>query len=88
MYLHFCPAYEQLEVAVEGVQEHINLSLRSVKTGSTISVTLSGPQVAIVATALLENLSAVGEVDDPLNIFGGAVRIGGNPMIEKRKEAA
>lgn len=87
MYIHFCPAYENLEVKIESLDEHINLSLRSVKTGSSISMTLSGPQVAIVATALLETLSAVGEVDDPLNIFGGAVRIGDS--VEKRmKEAA
>ena len=88
MYIHFCPAYENLEVKIESLDGNINLSLRSVKTGNSVSVTLSGPQVAIVATALLETLTAVGEVDDPLDIFGGAVRVGGKVEHIVRKEAA
>ena len=87
MYIHYCPAYENIEFSIESVDAHINLSLRSVKAGNSVSVTLSGPQVAIIATALLDTLTAMGEIDDPLNIFGGAVRIGGT--VEKNmKEAA
>lgn len=88
MYLHFCASYEPLEVKVESLDGNINLSLRSVKTGNNVSVTLSGPQVAIIATALLDTLTAVGEVDDPLDIFGGAVRVGGKVEPIVRKEAA
>ena len=87
MYIHFCPAYENIEVKVEAVEQHINLSLRSVKTGDAISATLNGAQVAVVASALIEILTAIGETEDPIGIFGGAVRIGGK--IEKKlKEAA
>ena len=87
MYIHYCPAYENIEAKVEAVDAHINLSLRSIKSGDAVSLTLSAPQVAIIATALLDTLTAMGEVDDPLNIFGGAARIGGT--VEKNmKEAA
>ena len=88
MYIHYCPAYENIEAKVEAVDAHINLSLRSIKSGDAVSLTLSGPQVSVVASALIEVLTAVGEVNDPLNIFGGAVRIGGiiEPIV--RKEAA
>ena len=88
MYIHFCPAYENIEVKAEAVEQHINLSLRSVKTGDTISATLNGAQVAVVASALIEVLTAVGEVEDPLDIFGGAVRVGGKVEPIVRKEAA
>ena len=89
MYLHFCPAYEDIEVMVESMQEHINLTLRSPRSGSSISVTLSGPQVATIATALLDTLTAIGEIEDSLGIFGGAVRLG-DPLdkVRVRKEAA
>ena len=87
MYIHYCPAYENIEAKVEAVDAHINLSLRSIKSGDAVSLTLSGSQVSVVASALIEVLTTVGEVDDPLNIFGGAIRIGGT--VEKNmKEAA
>ena len=88
MYIHYCPAYEDIEAKVEAVDAHINLSLRSIKSGDSVSLTLSGPQVSVVASALIEVLTAVGEVDDPLDIFGGAVRIGGTVEPIVRKEAA
>ena len=88
MYLHFCASYEPIEVKVESLDGNINLSLRSVKAGNSVSVTLSGPQVSVVASALIEVLTAVGEVDDPLDIFGGAVRVGGKVEHIVRKEAA
>ena len=87
MYIHYCPAYENIEAKVEAVDAHINLSLRSIKSGDAVSLTLSGPQVSVVASALIEVLTAVGEMDNPLGIFGGAIRIGGT--VEKNmKEAA
>ena len=88
MYIHYCPAYEDIEAKVEAVDAHINLSLRSIKSGDSVSLTLSGPQVAVVASTLIEVLTAVGEIEDPLDIFGGAVRIGGTVEPIVRKEAA
>ena len=88
MYIHYCPAYEDIEAKVEAVDAHINLSLRSIKSGDSVSLTLSGPQVSVVASALIEVLTAVGEADDPLDIFGGAIRIGGTVEPIVRKEAA
>ena len=88
MYISDCLAYENIEVKVEAVEDHINLAVRSVKNDYAVSLTLSGPQVAIVASALIEVLTAVGEMDDPLEIFGGAVRIGGTVEPIVRKEAA
>ena len=88
MYIHYCPAYENIEAKVEAVDAHINLSLRSIKSGDSVSLTLSGPQVSVVASALIEILTAVGEVDDPLGVFGSAIRIGGTVEPIVRKEAA
>ena len=87
LYIHYCPAYEDIEVKVESTDAHINLSLRSIKSGDSVSATFNGAQVAVVASALIEILTAIGETEDPLKIFGGAVRIGGAVEI-KRKEAA
>lgn len=88
MYIHYCPAYEQLEVKVETLAEHINLSLRSTKTGNTFSITLSGKQVAVVASALQDVLTIAGEVEDRLNVFGDAVRIGKTNDDFEEREAA
>ena len=88
MYIHFCPAYEDIEVKVESMDDHINMTLRSIKADSSISITLNGAQVAVIASALIEVLTAVGETEDPLGIFGGAVRIGESPLVIARKEAA
>jgi len=87
MYISDCLAYENIEVKVEAMDEHMNLNIRSLRNGYTVSVTLSGVQVATIATALIETLTAMGEVEDSLGIFGGAVRIGGKPNMVK-KEAA
>ena len=87
MFLHTCLAYENLEIKVENTDAHVNLSIRSPKTDNMLSVTLSGPQVAVVASALIEVLTAIGEVEDPLSIFGSAVRIGG-AVEQIRREAA
>ena len=87
MYIHYCPTYEDIEIKCESVDAHINLSLRSIKSGDSVSLTLSGPQVAVVASALIEILTAVGEVADPLDIFGSAIRIG-SKVETKMKEAA
>ena len=88
MYIADCLAYENIEVKVEAIEDHINLAVRSIKSGDSVSLTLSGPQVSVVASALIEVLTAVGEADDPLGIFGGAVRIGSTVELIVRKEAA
>ena len=87
MYIHYCPAYEDIEAKVEAVDAHINLSLRSIKSGDSVSLTLSGPQVSVVASALIEVLTAVGEIEDKLGIFGTALKVSA-PLLRIRKEAA
>ena len=86
MYIHYCSAYEDIEVKVESLDEHVNLSIRSTKSGNTVSVTLCGEQVRVVASALVEILSVLGEVEDRLSLFGSAVKIGNK--TETHKEAA
>lgn len=88
MYIADCLAYENIEVKVEAIEDHINLAVRSVKNDYAVSLTLSGPQVAVIAVTLIETLTALGKIDDPLDIFGGAVRIGGTVEPIVRKEAA
>ena len=51
MYISDCLAYENIEVKVEVMEDHINLAVRSVKNDYAVSLTLSGPQVAVI-TAL------------------------------------
>ena len=87
MFLHTCLAYENIEIKVDNADAHINLNVRSVKSDNTVSVTLSGPQVAVIASALIEVLTAIGEIEDPLSIFGNGVRIGG-AVEQIRREAA
>ena len=82
MYIHYCPAYEAIEVKVETMSDHINLNINSKSSGSSLSITLNGTQVSVVASALIEILTTIGEVEDRFGIFGGAVRIG------TQKEAA
>ncbi len=81
MYIHYCPAYEDIAVKVESLAEHINLDIHSKKIDSTLSITLNGAQVAVIASALMEVLTVAGEVEDRFAIFGTAVRIGNN--VEK-----
>ena len=87
MYIADCLAYENIEVKVEAVEDHINLAVRSVKSDYAVSLTLSGPQVALIAVTLIETLTALGEIEDKLGIFGTALKVGG-PILRIRKEAA
>ena len=86
MYISDCLAYEDIEVKVESLEEHLNLNIRSPRHDYAVSLTLSGFQVATIATALIEALTDVGEVADPLEIFGKAVWVGKPEIV--RKEAA
>ena len=87
MYIADCLAYENIEVKVEAIEDHINLAVRSVKNDYAVSLTLSGPQVSVVASALIEVLTAVGEIEDKLGIFGTALKVSA-PLLRIRKEAA
>ena len=87
MYISDCLAYENIEVKVEAVEDHINLAVRSVKHDYAVSLTLSGPQVATIAVTLIETLTALGEIEDKLGIFGIALKVGA-PILRTRKEAA
>ena len=87
MYISDCLAYENIEVKVEAVEDHINLAVRSSKHDYTVSLTLSGPQVAVIAVTLIETLTALGELEDKLGIFGTALKVGA-PILCIRKEAA
>ena len=87
MYIADCLAYENIEVKVEAVEDHINLAVRSVKNDYAVSLTLSGPQVAVIAVTLIETLTALGKIEDKLGIFGTAVKVG-VPILRIRKEAA
>ena len=87
MYISTCLAYENIEIKVESMEEHINLQFRAVKNDNSFSFTLSGLQVSVMVLALLESLMAVGEVQDPLGIFGKAVRMS-DKMESILKEAA
>ena len=87
MYISTCLAYENIEIKVESMEEHINLQFRAVKNDNSFSFTLSGLQVSVMALALLETLMAMGEVQDPLQLFGSARRI--RDVVETtQKEAA
>ena len=87
MYISDCLAYENIEIKIESLEEHLNVNIHSPRNGYSVSLTLSCPQVAVLATAMLETLTAMGEVQDDLGIFGNAVRVGST--VEKRmKEAA
>ena len=87
MYIADCLAYENIEVKVEAIEDHINLAVRSVKNDYAVSLTLSGPQVAVIAVTLIETLTALGKIEDKLGIFGTAVKVG-VPILRIRKEAA
>ena len=87
MYISDCLAYENIEVKVEAIEDHINLAVRSVKNDYAVSLTLSGPQVAVIAVTLIETLTALGKIEDKLGIFGTAVKVG-VPILRIRKEAA
>ena len=87
MYITDCLAYENIEIKVEAMDEHLNLNIRSLRHDCAVSLTLSGFQVATIATALIETLTALGEVEDPLDIFGKAVRVG-RKFDAVQKEAA
>ena len=87
MYISDCLAYENIEVKVEAVEDHINLAVCSVKNDYAVSLTLSGPQVAVIAVTLIETLTALGKIEDKLGIFGTAVKVG-VPILRIRKEAA
>ena len=87
MYISDCLAYENIEVKVEVMEEHLNLNMRSTRNGYAVSLTLSGPQVATIISALSDTLAALGEIEDKLGIFGTAVRICNKPDLV-RKEAA
>ena len=87
MYISDCLAYENIEVKVEAIEDHINLAVRSVKNDYAVSLTLSGPQVAMIAVTLIETLTALGEIEDKLGIFGTALKVGA-PILRIRKEAA
>ena len=80
MYVSSCLAYSTINVGVETIDEHLNIKLDDEKTGNSFSITMSGPQAAILATGLIETLMKTGERPDPLAIFGKAKLI--------RKEAA
>ena len=87
MYISTCLAYENIEIKVESMEEHINLQFRAVKNDNSFSFTLSGLQVSVMVLALLETLMAMEEVQDPLQLFGSARRI--RDVVEtKQKEAA
>ena len=87
MYIAEGLAYENIEVKVEAVEDHINLAVRSVTNDYAVSLTLSGPQVAVIAVTLIETLTALGKIEDKLGIFGTAVKVG-VPILRIRKEAA
>ena len=80
MYISSCLAYSPIVVNVDTLDEHFNVKLEDEKTGNSVSVTLSGPQAATLATGLIDVLMKTGERPDPLAIFGKAKLI--------RKEAA
>ena len=80
MYISSCLAYNPINVGVETMDEHLNVKIEDEKTGNSISITLSGPQAATLATGLIDVLMRTGERPDPLDIFGKAKLI--------RKEAA
>ena len=80
MYISSCLAYNPINVGVETMDEHLNVKIEDEKTGNSISITLSGPQAATLATGLIDVLMKTGERPDPLDIFGKAKLI--------RKEAA
>ena len=80
MYTSSCLAYSLINVSVDTMEEHINVKIDDEKTGNSISLTLSGPQAATLATGLIDVLMKTGERPDPLAIFGKATLI--------RKEAA
>ena len=80
MYVSSCLAYSTINVGVDTMDEHLNIKLDDEKTGNSISLTLSGPQAATLATGLIDVLMKTGERPDPLSIFGKATLI--------RKEAA
>lgn len=80
MYTSSCLAYAPIIVNVETLDEHLNIKIDDEKTGNSISLTLSGPQAATLATGLIDVLMKTGERPDPLSIFGKATLI--------RKEAA
>ena len=87
MYISTCLAYENIEIKVESMEEHINLQFRAVKNDNSFSFTLSGLQVSVMVLALLETLMAMEEVQDPLQLFGSARRI--RDVVETtQKEAA
>ena len=87
MYIHHCAAYENIEVQVDAQEGHFNLSLKFPRKDVTLSVTLGGSQVAVVAAALIEQLTQAGETPDPLGIFGKAVQLG-SQKNSTTKEAA
>ena len=80
MYISSCLAYNPINVGVETMDEHLNVKIEDEKTGNSISITLSGPQAATLATGLIDVLMKTGERPDPLDIFGKATLV--------RKEAA
>ena len=72
MYVSSCLAYSTINVGVETMDEHLNVKIEDEKTGNSISITLSGPQAATLATGLIDVLMKTGERPDPLAIFGKA----------------
>ena len=80
MYISSCLAYSTIKVSAETVDDHLNFQLEDERTGNSLSITLSGPQAATLATGLIDVLMKTGERPDPLDIFGKAKLV--------RKEAA
>ena len=80
MYISSCLAYSPINVGVEALEEHLNVKIDDEKTGNSVSLTLSGPQAATLATGLIDVLMKIGERPDPLAIFGKATLV--------RREAA
>ena len=75
MYTSSCLAYAPIIVNVETLDEHLNIKIDDEKTGNSISLTLSGPQAATLATGLIDVLMKTGERPDPLSVFGTATLI-------------
>ena len=80
MYTSSCLAYSLINVSVDTMEEHINVKIDDEKTDNSVSLTLSGPQAATLATGLIDVLMKTGERPDPLAIFGKATLV--------RREAA